>query len=271
MKFKNYLLFENMESSRIPDIIMKDCKLFIDELKKTRKDDFIYRGTKKGVFNLKKIKPRKNRKPMDMPEVLHNLFDNLFYKEFKWKSRSEGVFVASDPSILGPYGTPYLFFPIGKYKYVWSPSIEDLFCEIENSDYLHDYEDTFLFGEYRHEYDEIYGHGGEGTFEYDGIDLETNNEDEAIETAIERLGDEELFRDYYLEWIPDMTLDEYLEKEGEKYKERQYEFVSNLVDKYIDKNLKDAIGNKNEMSFKCDSYYLVNRKYLDILKEKIFG
>lgn len=262
---------KDIESSRIPDIIIKDCKLFIKELKKTRKKDFLYRGTEKGIFNFKKIKSRKNREPKDMPDDLHKLFDKLFESEFGWKARSEGVFVTGNPGIAGSYGIPYIFFPIGKYKYVWSSSIEDLFGEIECSEYLYDFEMSDRYDSLNYDYNYIYGPGGEGTFEYDGVDLETNDGHLARCIAIESLGDEELYREYYLEWIPKLSLDEYKERGEFDYNEKRYEFVSNLVDKYTDRNLNNLIGYKNEASFKCNSYYLVGRKYFDILREKIYG
>ncbi len=77
---------------------------------------------------------RKNRKPLDTPIKLHNILDKMFQKKFGWKARSEGVFAAGKWYFSGSkdtyYGDTYLFFPIGNFKYVWSPKIDDLYEDL---------------------------------------------------------------------------------------------------------------------------------------------
>lgn len=269
MKLKKYM--KDIELSKIPDILMKDCKPFIDEIRKGRKVGFLYRGTEKNILNLKKVKPRKDRKPKDMPEDLHKLFDKLFKKEFGWKARSEGTFVSGFIGIATSYGKPCLFFPIGNYKYIWSLEIEDLYSEVEESGYLHEFESSLFLTSCDYEYHDIYGYEKTGTFEYDGIDLKTNDERDAMNIAMESLGDKESFDSHLLEWIPEITFEEYMDDKEAEYESNRYNFISDLVGGYTNKNLINIIGYRNEISFKCNSYYLVDVKYADILQEKIFG
>lgn len=74
-----------------------------------------------------KFSVRSDRKPRDMPKDLHNLLDKTFLEMFGWKARSEGVFVTSGATWEGEKDS--LFFPIGKFKYIWSPRINDLYME----------------------------------------------------------------------------------------------------------------------------------------------
>ena len=47
-------------------------------------------------------------------------------KKFGWKARSEGVFT-NTVNYRSLYGHPYLFFPEGNFKFIWSPYAWDLF------------------------------------------------------------------------------------------------------------------------------------------------
>jgi hypothetical protein len=120
------------EVKDIAEILMDNCAPFLKELKKTQYKYMLYRGYKKDVSkSVEFVKPRKNRRPKDTPLALHNLLDDLFKKKFGWKVRSEGVFVAPRNFPLSDYGRVYLFFPVGKFKYVWSPKVSDLYEELD--------------------------------------------------------------------------------------------------------------------------------------------
>ena len=54
-------------------------------------------------------------------------------------------------------------------------------------------------------------------------------------------------------------------KSRNQIKENLKEVISN----YKNSNLKDAIINKVEVSFKCDEYYLLNRRFLDFFLQYI--
>ena len=116
---------------------------------------------------------------MELP--WHKELDKLFLEKFGWRARSEGVFAQALPKY---YSNPYLFFPAGSYKYVWSPKIQDLYREVDN----------------------------------------------------------------YLQWI------------GEElpYPEAKAK-AQELVNTYISTGLSKAMKTNNEITFKCDAYYLVNR------------
>jgi len=134
MKFKKYItedwIDDNIDAKPIANVLKKNCAPFIKEMKSSNLHNWFYRAT--GGYHYedisKPIKPRTNRKPRNTPKEIHEYMDMRCKKKFGWKSRSEGVFVSSHRNALEMnYGEPYLFFPIGSYKYIYHPRIKDIF------------------------------------------------------------------------------------------------------------------------------------------------
>lgn len=107
---------------QVVKLIEGNCKPFLKEFSNP-----LYRGVKTGKEMFIKKDRRKDRKPKDMPPVLHELLDEVFHDIFGWYVRSEGVFVSNEKKFASSYGFPYFFFPIGKYRYVYSPEVRDLY------------------------------------------------------------------------------------------------------------------------------------------------
>lgn len=124
MRLKNYL-DESWQGKEVITVLERDCKQFIKEISKS--DRLLLRGSKKPVKDILKIKSRTDRYPKDMPIDLHKDLDNLFKKKFGWKARTEGTFATSCFTTANKYGMPYLFFPIGEYKFIWSTFVFDLY------------------------------------------------------------------------------------------------------------------------------------------------
>lgn len=106
------------------DIIQKDCKPFLKDIRNAR--NFLYRGMKEQK-NFVKKKVRTDRSPMNTPEDLHELYDRYFKEKFGWNARSNAVFANGNSLEASQYGREFMIFPIGNYKFVWSPEVEDLF------------------------------------------------------------------------------------------------------------------------------------------------
>ena len=155
MKLQKYLtetgttdiIVEN--GPRIWQKLKKDCKPFLKEYKKTGHvgKRVIYRGSTAVGVDTKKfggirtVFPRADRHPKDMPPGLHNKFDNDFNDRHGWYPRSEGVFTTSKKSIALQYGKPFLFYPIGKYKYLWTEETDDLYSFADGNNLLNYDED----------------------------------------------------------------------------------------------------------------------------------
>jgi hypothetical protein len=116
------------------NMIRSDCKPFLKEMKKA--GQFLYRGyndpnditwsfNKDKIQYFKKV-VRKDRKPRDMYQSVHEKLDKLFMEKFGWKVRSNSLFCTGDRTIALGYGALFIVFPIGKFRYVWSPEIYDM-------------------------------------------------------------------------------------------------------------------------------------------------
>lgn|SRR5574343_1902454 len=127
MKFEHYL---NEDLETIIKILKKNVKpSFLNAVKQAH--SFLYRGSKHDeIDGILQLSRRKDRVPMSMNDKVHNTLDRLFLKKFGWKARSEGVFVTGSVKQAYFYGSTHLFFPIGKYRFIWSPTVYDLFSDM---------------------------------------------------------------------------------------------------------------------------------------------
>ena len=152
MKFKKYIKEANSvweDAGLIAGILENDCMPFIKEMKSNNLHNWFYRATEHHYKIISKpIKPRKDRRPRNTPKELHEYMNKLFKKKFGWNVRSEGIFAGSDRNQLEyTYGDPYLFFPIGNYKYVYHPQMRDIFMHLDgkyNISYIGDPQVTDL-------------------------------------------------------------------------------------------------------------------------------
>ena len=124
MKFKQYIL-DQEKAEEIKQLLKRDCKKFLSE-----SNELFWRGTYKHFDDYIVIKTRTNRKPMTTKAPFHEWADEYFQKYFGWKARSEGVFATPSNYEASAYGPPCMFFPIGNYKYIWSPDIDDFTFKI---------------------------------------------------------------------------------------------------------------------------------------------
>jgi len=147
LKFKNYLIeiekkdqpLEHIRNKTIIEMLEKDCKQFLKESRGT----FIWRGVKNlqskmGGKDYIKIKPRINRQPTDTPLYIHKYVDKVFKEKFGWPARSEGVFVTGEKARARYFGELASVWPIGSFKFVWSPSVRDFTVDMPTD--LVDYE-----------------------------------------------------------------------------------------------------------------------------------
>jgi len=245
------------------DILSRDCKKFIDEIRGTK--SLLYRGTMKFVNDYAIFNSRiDDRRPRDLNVDLHNDLNNEFVKKFGWKVRN-GVFAVSLKSIAGGYGLPYIFLPVGNYKYVWSPSVYDiLFFNIKHNIVRREYlenkykEATYLL---------VYSIENNGPFSLDDmlkmiegkVSTKPGKYIGIIKTPILNfnIGDK-------VSYNVKRSID--FDKWRMKYYDKTMT-VDEVVDTFIDKSLKEAISSNNEISFNCNKYYLVDSKY----KEFILG
>lgn len=172
------------------------------------------------------------------------MFDVFFKEKFGWKARSEGIFCASDIMVSNDYGIVSIFFPIGKYSYLWSPNMIDLYAkfaddvrELRNIEKgyfdVNLYKDTSIYKKYEKKYTEkwkeIYGepknpekekkegvwvYGNESFYSWDKV-LDWKKEENIEDWKIN------------LKWIPSVELKDYLYDnfESDEYAQELKNFV----------------------------------------------
>jgi len=270
MRFKEYIT----EASTPYTMSRKDMKIFFDtwngikkhvdpqfikDLQKAKK--FLWRGSNKFVDKFKQISPRVNRRPSDMDEHTQKKLDDLFQEGFGVKPRSQGVFTIGNDSEAENYGEPYMFFPHGKYKFIWSDRITDLYQDVNNKRLNKNEDDIYS------EWLSNYGEGGNGQWEYKGmiINSELGNgvyRSEVEQNIMKDLDDPKEFDRNLLNWIPDKTVEE-----------MELEWEDNLADYlhlYQTSDLPKAIKSGNEIMFLCKSYYLAHQDFLDPISQLLF-
>ncbi len=157
MKFKQYILNEGSGAVRgldvteeeMIEVLRKRCKPFLQERDKNL---FLFRGTRKfrnSENPMQIVKPRTNRKPKDTDPEIHEMLDEKFKEKFGWYARSEGVFCHTELMEARKYvgfnaDNVYLFFPVGRYKYVYNPYIEDIYNELPESAFDYSYVDDLV-------------------------------------------------------------------------------------------------------------------------------
>ena len=236
MRLANYILNEENISTgeELVKVLMRDCAPFVSDLAIDNFANFLYRGSQKSFSGIisNKNKPRKDRKPRDTPMELHLRFDKLFQRKFGWKVRSSGVFATPDIYSVEEYGIFYLFFPIGKYRYVWSPEISDLYGYLSEEKYGIMHIESYF----------------------------KNNIDwwyqiQHYMTMIDKIGYRYIFlKDF--EYSDD--IEEFIDKNDERADNMIDKALFDIVNTYKNKDIRNLLRSKNEVSILCKEYYLVD-------------
>jgi hypothetical protein len=250
------------ELTGIIKILKRDCKPFLNEIKSV--GELLYRGTDISSENsiIKKTSRGKDRKPRDMPLEVHKIFNALFKKKFGWSPR-QGVFATTSETIALKYSSPYLFFPIGSYKYLYSNDVTDLYEFLDDETWilpLFDGDNQWKSSYHTDRYEIQYGRDKKGEWFYNG---EPTGEKD-MSNAIKKLGLKDKDMNYNkFKWVPDRTFDEYIKDK----KKEAIEVFKTAINTYKSTNLKN-VDNESEISFNCSKYYLVDIYFYDDLRNE---
>lgn len=103
--------------------IKKDCQPFLNEWGNVP----LIRGVKTVPDSFVKKEVRlADRRPKDTPRRLHNKF-NKALTELTGLPYRNGMFASGRSDVAADYGNPYIVFPMGNFKYIWSGLISDLY------------------------------------------------------------------------------------------------------------------------------------------------
>lgn len=274
-------------TGRIFEILKRDCSNFLNDLKRCyinfdpkfdpidqiKSNKFFYRGIRTDYEeSIIRKKSRKNRKPKDIDISVSNQIDEIFYDEYGIRPRSSGIFTNPNAYAADSYGNLYLVFPIGKYKYIWSESIIDLYDHLKDDQYF-----TFDEYDFEHYYSEI---------KYSWYYYFTS--DRLKKNYIKKLAFDMFLSDNVDISEKGVSMDirnssnfkKYLKEAEEELDETMNmtrdDFMKHIVNEYSigsGSNLCDALNHDSEVVFLTDEYYLVEvgkiseRKLLSLIKD----
>ena len=138
-RLKKYIVEEEGILTKYLPLIEKECQPYIKAIRGGK--GLFARVTSEKAAILKK-RVRADRKPLDSPLKSHKWFDEQFNKKFGWKARSNVIFCYGRPvNDVALYD--FLMFPVGKFKYVWSPYVTDLYniANSQSDEQLYSYDD----------------------------------------------------------------------------------------------------------------------------------
>lgn len=287
-------------------MIYRDCAPFIREFIGPQKGNtalqFLYSGRDvSGNPEFIKKRVRKDRKPADMHPIIHDMLDKEFQKRFGYPARSSSLFVTGDLYIASDYGSRvYLVFPVGKYKYLWNPQVDDLYTYIgdrsgntvnKNFDNGTGIANPIVANHVKlnkKEYDMskkfewLYSqkHGNnilsidpkaKGYWAWQGKEfIKVPKGQDPIQYVTKKIGEKPEIGGFT--WKPDMDYQSYFNEYWDDYMsdhiaelERQGEelakrIIEVVVDGYSNRNLKDAVNRRSEIMIHCNEWYGIRRR-----------
>ena len=137
MKSKEFIV-ENIitedEFKRYLDTIKRHCQPYLQQnpwpLTKP-----LWRGMRDSrEFILKEVR-KTDRKTVDTPKPVHDTLNHAFSKLFGIPYRN-GLFATGKKADALSYGNEFLIFPAGRFKFIWSPQIKDIWDELVTKFYI---------------------------------------------------------------------------------------------------------------------------------------
>lgn len=116
----------------------QDCMPYIKELKGCK--SLLRRGSKNMIAFFDKKTQRQDRRPLLVDQDIHELMDDWTAKNWGFRARSQSAFTTPKESNARAYGHPYIFFPIGKFKYAWNDYVNNLYS-VYDTWWQHKYSD----------------------------------------------------------------------------------------------------------------------------------
>ena len=121
---------QNAERQEAIALIKKDCQPFLKQCGGLP----LYRGMLKKGLHLKN-RVRQDREPTDTSPFLHYTADDWFKEKFGINARGAAMFTTGNYKIASYYGgnleKVFAVFPIGEFKFIWSPKVRDLYMSSE--------------------------------------------------------------------------------------------------------------------------------------------
>jgi len=249
-------------------VIEMDCKPFFI----SKPGSVLYRGSNDHVSSFKKKTSRLNdRIPRDTNSDLHDELNFYFRRKFGWNVRN-GVFASSSYTLSSYFGDYcYIFIPVGKFEYVWSPVVNDLYRFQQCNKLFSQKMMKKMYDSTKKPLTDMIYTVNDAWADYIIVTrlfgLETNDIRVMVNKPPKELKvvGSQFFPNFGLKngeyatvYVCEPTFEEWVETYRRRYK---VYFPNEIVDEYIDYDLNKAVKSRHEISFKCDEYYLIHPIY----------
>jgi len=117
-------------NGKVGAVIKQQCKPFLSQVKSQNLPG-LFRGIRHASELIGQHKVRTDRRPLDSSVDDSEAIDDAFERKFGWRPRSQALMCSGRPGQAGGYGDLFLVLPIGKFKFIWSRTIADLFPHID--------------------------------------------------------------------------------------------------------------------------------------------
>lgn len=146
--FKKFIAESEAHMAQLCAMIESDCKPFLNESERT---NLMVRGfsnmyqkdharskiqdpqDEEAYVNYWTLPVRKDRRPTNSGDKEFEMQNTFFKGKFGVNARAEALFCFPDTgagrSSASSYGNVFVIFPIGDFKYLWSPKVRDLFVD----------------------------------------------------------------------------------------------------------------------------------------------
>lgn len=275
-------------------LLHKDCKPFLNEWAKPQKGHrdilFMFSG-RKSSKDFEKKSVRMNRTPVDTHPLVHKALDDAFEKKFGHRARSNSMFCTGSVVTAKSYGDPYMIFPIGKYRYLWSESHKDLYSDLSAT---YDIGRTALSGDNGSDNPWINGRVGDLSRKHNiieemeaaynewkkdnghwvvtldnGVDVDIPEEYNKRPMVWLKAKHPNQIKKPWMDWYPYLTFASYREKYYKKYHdERQERFLAQAEMEFLDvmgrvaqdyqkTELVKGLEMQKEIMLTCKEYYML--------------
>ena len=143
---KLFEIHHTMNPEMAADQIMLHCKPFLEQINYKAAELIMYRGSKSKDRQYMKVDPgsglrtiighNPNRTTVDTPPALHEALNKIYIELFGLPFRNGTFATGSYVQSTGYGNQTFVVLPIGEFKFLWSPLVEDAFIGYDMMDYI---------------------------------------------------------------------------------------------------------------------------------------
>ena len=105
---------------QLADVLLDKCSLYF-----SKTANIMWRGIGSLNVSINKFKCPRNRAPKDTQALVHEIANAWFVENTGIAYRADAVFTTGGVAQARGYGNMYAIFPIGDFRFCWSPTIMD--------------------------------------------------------------------------------------------------------------------------------------------------